>query len=243
MKTKQQPVLDSLHRSKDFTVTHAAVLGAITGLEGCQKLDAAILAIETSINDQGTYERLMTGEMGTQKALIEHLIAEHMTPIRLFARAKLDGVPDFTALTRPAATNSVNVVVRDARSMATAASKYMDQLTAGGFPPDAPQQILGLLDQIEASKTERNRLRVARTRSTKSIEANLALGREGVNQLNAIIIKQFASDKAFLTAWRSASRVYSGTKAAATAPVIPATPIATAPSTVAPVQPVIHQAA
>src|SRR5438132_6470214 len=242
MKTKQQPVLDSLHRSKGFTMTHAAVLGAITSLEGCQKIDAAILAIETSINDQGTNDRLIAGRMGTQTALIEHLIGEHMTPIRLFARAKLAGVPDFTALTQPVKTNSVNVVVRAARSMATAASKYMDQLTAGGFPPDAPQQILALLDQIEASKTDRNRLRVGRTRSTKSIEANLALGREGVNQLNAIIIKQFARDKAFLTEWRSASRVYSGKRAAA-APVAPSTPTAAAPSTVAPVQPVTHQRA
>jgi hypothetical protein len=239
MKYTQQTTTDSLVRSRDFVEANRDRLGPIADLEGKQQIDTAVAAITEAMTNQGTHDRLIAGHSSRQRALVQELDRKHLRPIRLFARAKLEGVPDFAALTALTKTASVNVVTRAALSMAAAATKYIDKLVAGGFPADEPKQILDLVAQIQAARAERQNLRVDRVHSTNRIDDMLAVGREGVRALNAVIVKQFADDAAFLAAWRSASRVEKSPTSApvpddSPAPVAPHAPVTPTPVTAQP---------
>jgi hypothetical protein len=206
MRGSEQRQSDRLIRVQGFIGAHADVLGAIKDLDGRKQIDAAVSAIIAHVDNQGTADRYIAGQMARQRALAEELIKKHMKPIATFARAKLANVPEFAALTQAVSDGAVAPLIRAARSMAVAAEKYSDMLTAGGLP-QAAAQINALVDALTDARTQRANLRVERVGFTEGIEENLRLGKEGVKLLDAAISRQFASDKTLLASWRSASRV------------------------------------
>ena len=242
MKMDQQRTTDSLRRVQSFMGTHADVLGTLAGSEGKKQIDDAVTAIAIHDTAQGSADRFLAGQMGSQQALAKELITSHMLPIAKFARAKLRGAPDFASLTQPVSFRSPNALLRNARSMVSAAANHADVLTAGGFPADTVAQLTASANQLESVVNARIASKDQRVQATKGIEESLKLGRDGVKMLDALITKHFGKDKVLLTGWRSASRVNakpgvvrSTTTVPATTPATPATTPAATPAAAVPV--------
>ena len=159
--------------------------------------------------------------------MVADLRARHMQPIATFARARLKGVPDFAALTRPVTKLQPKPLVRAAQAMATAAAPHVDALVRGGFPADTIAQLSAAADAVSSAVVDRANTKVRRVGSTKGIESELLHGREAVAMLHAVISQQFAGDHTFLAAWHAARRVTAkagaprGTGSVTTLPLTP----------------------
>jgi hypothetical protein len=132
---------------------------------------------------------------------------EHLLPIASFARAKLRGTPDYATLTRSTIRLKGPALVRAARAVAAAGQPYADALTSGGFPADTLAQLVAAADKLEATIDGKGKLRVRRSGATTGISEATKRGWEAVKVLSAVIERQFAKDKTFLSAWKSAKRV------------------------------------
>jgi len=195
-----------------------------------KQLDAAITAAPAHINDQANANRVLAGQMASQTAISKELITKHMQPITKFARAKLRGLPEVTALTSPGRSGSPKPLLRAARSMATAAAPYQAQLTEAGFPADTVAQLTAAADSLDAVLAQRAQAKGDRVGSTKGIHESLIVGRDAVKLLGAAIHRQFSHDASLLAIWRSASRVTANPVRTTTATVPAPTVAAVAPS-------------
>lgn len=249
MRADHQRRLDSLNRVGIFKTTHADVLGGVTDAPASKQLDAALAATIAHVNAQASADRMLAGQMASQTAIGKELNKKHMQPITKFARAKLRGLPQVTALTNPGRAGSPNPLLRAARSMATTAATYLSQLVEAGFPADTVAQLTTAADSLEAVMNQRAAAKNARVTATTGIGESLNDGREAVKLLGAAVHRQFSSDATFLAGWRTASRVTANpVRATTVAPVAPATAtvsaVSTAPSSAAaagaPAVPVPH---
>jgi hypothetical protein len=232
MRLDQQRKLDSLSRVQGFKTSHADVLGVLTDSPASKQLDAALAATIAHVNAQASADRALAGQMASQKAISKDLITKHMQPITKFARAKLRGLPEVTALTNPGRSGSPNPLLRAARSMATTAATYQSQLVEAGFPADTVAQLTTAADSLDAVMTQRSTAKNTRVTSTTGIKETLSAGREAVKLLGAAIHRQFSSDATFLAGWRTASRVTANpVRATTVAPAAPATAGVTATAT------------
>jgi hypothetical protein len=207
MREIQQRQLEALRRVQGFVSTHAGVLGPIAELEGRKDVEAAVSAVDELVNGQGAANRFIAGEMGREAALTRQLVKEHLIPVARFARARLADVPEYKALT-PAVQSRGGKMVGSARVMATAVAKHRDTFVAGGFAADESEQINRLVDDIMGIRAERAKLRGGRVNATKTIRGTIAKGLAGARHLDALIIKQFASNPGLLAEWSSVSRVW-----------------------------------
>ncbi len=209
MKHHQQRQADALRRVQDFLEANAEAVTPLGDTEGRKQLDVAITRLGVLGNDQGSADLQMAGQISREKSLTTDLITRHMKPIAVFARARLRGVPDFAALTRPLGDLRGNPLVRAARAMATAAAPHTDALVRGGFPADTLTQLAVAADSVNAVVVERANTKVGRVFATRGIQEQLRSGREAVSMLHAVLGRQHAGDHTFLAAWRAASRVVS----------------------------------
>jgi hypothetical protein len=120
---------------------------------------------------------------------------------------KLRGAPDFAALTRAGDSQHPVSLLREARSMASAAKPHADVFVAGGFPADTVEKVDAAIKALSDAIAERGHLRHVRAGATKGIKEQIILGSEAVRLLDAIISRQFATNETVLAAWASASRV------------------------------------
>jgi hypothetical protein len=226
MRQEQQRQLDSLRRVQDYLNVHAAELGSAVSAGVKQQLDNAIAQLDAFDNAQGSTKLELDGLINRRRALQAELRQQHMVPIAMFARARLQGVPDFAALTSSGWKLGPSRLVAAARAMATAAAPHLDALVSGGFPADTITQLVAAADAVSSAMSERSTTHVRRVGATKGIEEQLRRGREAVAVLKAVVGKQAAGDLAMLAGWRVAHRVTAksgATRAAAAAPAVTAT--------------------
>src|SRR4051812_48548069 len=81
MNHKEQRLLDSLRRVRDFMDAHSAVVGPLNTSEGRRLLDDAVTRIAGHTDNQGASNLEMAGQVSQEKSLITDLRTRHMTPI------------------------------------------------------------------------------------------------------------------------------------------------------------------
>lgn len=207
MNQVQQRTLDSLRRVLVFLDEHLDVLRAIVMSQARKDVDAAIVAATVHHTTQGTASRQATGQVNQQGALAKELAHSHMMPIAKFARGKLRGVPEFAELTKPVNVTKAKKLLADARSMASAASKYVDRFVGAGFAPDTVDKLSAAADALDQAMKQRIESHGRRKASTDAIDPVLLEGRESVVVLDALITQQLKSDDPLLATWKSESRI------------------------------------
>ena len=207
MRLNDQYYLNAFRKVQALLDENVAQIGAIKDSEGKQLLDATIAQFEKHGLDQSTSELEIGGHASRKQALELELKKEHLLPIASFARARLRGMPDYATLTRSTLQMKGPALVRAARAVAAAAKPYAEALTKGGFPADTLAQLSAAADRLEATIDGRANLKVSRVKATSGIAEATKQGREAVKMLSAVIERQFAKDKTFLAAWKSAKRV------------------------------------
>jgi hypothetical protein len=248
MSQYQDRTLDSLRRAPVFLDAHSDVLGGIVNCQSRQDVDAAIAAVTEHRTNQGTAARQATGQMNRQSVFAEELAHSHMMPIATFARGKLRGVPEFAELTKKINVEKPKQLVVDARTMANAASKYVDQFVSAGFASDTVDKLRASADALDQAIQQRIESHGRRKASSDSIDHVLQQGRDAVTVLDALITQHLKSDHPLLATWKSESRIQDKPGRVRTKPVVeptvtpvtpvtPIAPVSITPSSVAPATP------
>ena len=98
MKKTQQYRGEAFRRVQQYLDAHQDVFGAVNSSDARKKLDAALTKLDAAVNVQLTRVRDARGAMQQQQVQERDLRDRHMTPVTLFARGQLAGVPNFAAL-------------------------------------------------------------------------------------------------------------------------------------------------
>jgi hypothetical protein len=130
----EQRHVDSFGRGQHYLDDQASDVAVLKDCDGRKQLDDALERIAASSNEQGAAIRQMDGLVSRQRSLVPELRYRYMQPIATFARARLQGVPDFAALTRSTLKLRPKPLVHAARAMAVAAAPHAEALAKGGFP-------------------------------------------------------------------------------------------------------------
>ena len=208
MEARTQSYLSAFRRVQALLNEKSALVGAaVQDSEGKKLLDATVEIFEKHGVDQSRSRLEIDGHQSLTRSQEMELQKEHLLPIQSFARAKLRGVPDYATLTRSTIKLKGPALVRAARAVASAAQPYGEQLAKGGFPADTLSQLAAAADQLQATIDGKSNLKVRRAGATTGIKEATKQGNEAVKMLSAVIERQFAKDKTFLAAWKSAKRV------------------------------------
>ena len=237
-----QSAVESFERVQIFLDGHADIVGTLKDSEARKQLDDAVAQLTAQALNQGTANLLIAGQMSRRRQLVTELRAKHMYPIAKFARARLRGVPDFTALAQSGHNLEGNTLVRAARAMATAALPQLDKLTQARFPADVITQLGSAADAVSAAITERATTLVQRVGSTAGIRQQVARGKEAVGMLDPVVSRMIAANAELVAAWRSARRITAKPGGTGSA-VAPATGSTVAPGSQASVVGVVGPAA
>jgi hypothetical protein len=202
----QQRQLDALRRVQNFLDSHAGDVEAVKECDGRKQLDDAVARIDASIREQGMAARQIDGLQSRQKTLVSELRYRHMQPIATFARARLQGAPDFAALTRSTLRLGPRPLVHAARAMADAAAPHGEALAKGGFP-GVIASLFATADALAKAMEDRAKTRTARQHATQELREQVQLGRTAVSMLHAVVNSQCGHDKVFMTTWNAVRRV------------------------------------
>jgi hypothetical protein len=172
----------------------------------------------------------MDGLFSRQQALVSELRYRHMQPIATFARARLQGAPDFAALTRSTLKLQPKPMVHAAQAMATAAAPHADVLAKGGFP-DCIAKLNAAVEALTAAMEDRANTRISKVRATKELHDQVQRGRKAVTMLHAVVNNVFGHDATFMTGWNAARRVGLKVGAVHGPRITSTTPTTTTPTT------------
>lgn len=239
MNTSQIHRGESLRNAQHFLDVHADVVGEVNSTKARKQLDTAITTLDAVTTVQGTKAREVRAVVVGRKQLETELTGGFMTPLSKFARAELQGVPDFAALTPSANQLRTVKLVQSARDMAKAAEPLAAQITA----EFGPNFLTGLSSAAEAVRTAlntRSQKSLAKTGATKGVADALASGRSAVASLDARVSRLIRGNGQLEREWLAAKRVRKAAVVAAAVPVpvpvpvpTPVPVITTAPVTVA----------
>ena len=221
MRTAQIHVGQSLERVQQFLDANAGVVGAANQTDAREQLDAAVLKTRTQVDEQGLRVREAFGEVRNKRHLENVLTQKYMKPMARFARAQLQGVPNYAALTPSGNRLTGARLVNAARSMAKAAVPYAAQISATKFPADFLTQFGKAADAVAASISTASESRRRRAGATNGLTEVLKQGRTAVQTLDSVVSHMILGNAALLAEWRQAQRVTrsSGRRAAEVAPV------------------------
>lgn len=237
MQQFQQLEFDSLTRVQEFLGAHTDVVGILSTSDARKQLDGAVTQLHDAITIQLTRDRESRAATALRVQQEDDLRQGHMRPIAEFAREKLKGAPDFTALT-PSATRLKGArLVQAARAMAAAAQAHLDGLTAAHFPADVITQLATSANAVQSSLDARVPIDRQASEATKNIKAAIAAGRSAVRLISPIVKRAVRGNTALEESWRGARRVKAKPgPVSGTAPFTPTvtTPVVTPPAATTP---------
>jgi len=207
MRTNDQYYLSAFKRVRAFLDENAERVGTIKASKGVRQLDEVVGQLEKHGVEQLTARLEIGGNSNLQQALEVELKKEHLLPIASFARANLRGVPDYATLTKSVIKLKGPALVRAAQAMGKAAQPYAADLEEAGFPKDTLAALSAAADKLEATIAGKASLKGRKAESTTGISEETKRGIAAVRSLSAVVQRQFAKDKPFLSSWRLAKRV------------------------------------
>jgi hypothetical protein len=234
MQKNQAYVRATLVRAQHFLDDNAAALGPVNNSGARKALDDAIAAFTDRSVAQGEHRIGSTGETSKQRSLSVALRKQYLRPIAKVAAARLSDVPEFSSLRMPKGNIEGQYLVDAAKSMANAATTYVDTFTAAGLKPDFLDALRAMVQQLETSLGGRTEHGLKRRSSTIALGSEANNGRKALNLLDAAIQQQIPDNAQLLAEWKSAMRIPKKPVNAGASQSSIATPVAPAPVPAAP---------
>jgi hypothetical protein len=192
---------------QQYLVENASAVGEANASDARRQLDTAIVAIDAAAAEQGTITREVRGEVHRRASLERLLVRKFMTPLSVFARAQLKGVPEYAALTPSTTSLERERLVQAAHAMANAADKHAAELAKAKFPVGFLAQLRAAADAVQSSFNAGGDKRVKKTGVTEKIAVAVREGRRAVGALDAVVRHVILGNEALEREWRSAKRV------------------------------------
>ncbi|MDB4874449.1 MAG: hypothetical protein JWM41_895 [Gemmatimonadetes bacterium] len=206
MRNRQSHVVDTLRQVQVFLDTNAGIVGP-TIASSRRSLDDVVTRLTAFAADQETSTRGSRGETARQRVLRAALRTNHMRPIAEVAKQKLRDVPEFRALTMPAANATSTQLVAAAAAMADAALAHEAVFTDVGMPDAFVASLRAAASAVSQSIDGRKQHAGKRSGATAGLAAEEKRGRSMIRLIDAIVVPRLGSNDALLAEWRSAKRV------------------------------------
>jgi hypothetical protein len=229
MDKKQSYVRNTLVKAQHFLDENAAALGPVNNSGARKALDDAVAALTDRSVAQGEHTIGSSGETSKQRSLRVALRTQYLRPIARVAAARLSDVPEFASLRMPKGNIVGADLVDAARSMANAATPYVDTFTAAGLKPDFLDALRATAQQLETSLGGRTDHVLKRRGSTIALGSEARNGRKALNLLDAAIQQQVPGNEQLLAEWASVKHVPKKPVIAGTSQSGAATPVAPPP--------------
>jgi hypothetical protein len=207
MKKTQQYRGEAFRRGQHFLDAHADVFGAVNSSSARTRLDEAITKLDSAVNVQLVRGREVRGEMQRQEVLESDLRDRHMTPVTLFARGQLAGVPNFAALTPSAGNLKSGRLVTAALAMAEAAKPLAEQFSAAAFPEGFIQELTDAAKALQDTIDLRRRKIADRGNATSAVEKALGEARSAFYMIAATVSRIVPRDTPLYNEWLTVRRV------------------------------------
>ena len=207
MRTIQGNMLQSLRDVAAFLDDHAAKLPDIAKTGARQKLDDAIIALDTHASNQTGCTLASRGATQKQKALRTALLRDHMAPIARIARFELPRTPELAPFKMPRDKPTTPKLAAAAHGMADAAERHAEVFTSLGLSTDFSARLRSAADSLVAAVGERSQNRGRVSAATKGLADRLSAGRRIVHVLDAFVKTALQDDPALLASWNAVKRV------------------------------------
>jgi hypothetical protein len=207
MKKTQQYRGEAFRRGQHFLDAHSDVFAAVNSSSARTQLDEALTKYDTAVNVQLVRGRDVRGEMQNQQVLERDLRDRHMTPVTLFARGQLAGVPNFAALTPSAAHLKAGRLVTAALAMAEAAKPLAAQFTAAAFPESFIQELTDAAKALQGAIDLRRRKVADRGNAGSAVEKSLGEARNAFYMIAATVSRIVPRDTPLYGEWLAVRRV------------------------------------
>jgi len=265
MNNKDQRTTQSFRRVQGWSVAHPDILQAAPApvMTHLKTLDGVVFTLETNAATQDAQHGLST-RSATDAKLRRTAVRDAMRPITQIAKGLTGtvlGISSVSKMPKPHADNEA--LVTAANSMVENATSFKDVLIAHGARPDFIETLQTAATALKSSVDARGHAKAAAVGATKGIHSELLTGNKLVSFIDVALMPQLKGNSAALASWGKAKRVTTkgaipvvapvATSAAVTgpstkpvvgivAPVVSATPVASAAPAVT-VVPVVTAAA
>jgi hypothetical protein len=207
MNKAQQYRGEAFRRGQHFLDAHSDVFASVNSSSARTRLDEAITKLDSAVNVQLVRGREVRGEMQRQEVLESELRDRHMTPVTLFARGQLAGVPNFAALTPSAGNLKAGRLVTAALAMAEAAKPLAAQFTAAAFPESFIQELTDAAKALQGAIDLRRRKLADRGNAGSTVEKALKEARSAFYMVAATVSRIVPRDTPLYDEWLAVRRV------------------------------------
>lgn len=203
---KQNAVLTSLLRAQQFFSNNSSKLSGLNP-SARKELDDVVDELSSLAVAQEGGKHGSIGETARNHALRLALRQNHLVPIAVMARYKLQSVPEFTALTLPPAKISAENLVASANSIADAATPHAQTFIDAGLSVTFLDDLRLAAQALSDSIVERGNLQGRRLGATAGLAAAEKRGRAMLRVLDALVLTQIGDDAQLHREWTTARAV------------------------------------
>lgn len=202
MRKRQEVKVIKLLEMRRFIEKNADRLPRTCGSPALREFDELLLELRDSYDGQQEHRLSGMSERRHYHALREALIVEHMTPLVVVARLRLDRLPELKAFVMPPRNQSAIMLSTAAKGMAQSTKSYAEVFVAAGLAPDFDLRLVDAADAMMESHLEQDMRRIEQRRATGRIETRLRKSRHLVRLLSVFVRQDTAADHQLLDAWR-----------------------------------------
>ena len=226
MDVQEKRIVQSFRRSLDWNKVHPELRQAAQNASGATGTSITVPAASSALATQvetlhGVVSRIehnaavqdaqkkRSSQVSTNASgALTELRKHQMRPIVEVAHSLRSEVPGISgALKMPKSRADAEAMVAAANAMAQNAAVYKDVLIEHGLPHDFIDQLNAAAEAVKQSVDARGAARVLRKGATKSIKADIVLGRNTVGIMNAAIARLLRNSPGLLAEWENAKRV------------------------------------
>ena len=229
MQTKHSTILTTLQNVQAFMETNANALGTLNASDSRRALDDLEHTLSTHAVTQAQGKRSTKAEVAKQRVLRNTLKIKFLHPIESIAAAQLPQVPDFTALKVPKGIHTSQKLIAAAVTMGEAAAKYAPTFIGAGMAPTFLQDLKAAADELTAGLTAKGTAKSRQIGATTGLKSAAKQAHKIVNQLDALIDAQLATNPDLLARWKAVKR-FAGKTAAITGATIDSGAITSPPA-------------
>jgi hypothetical protein len=231
MNTRQNRLLQSFRRARQFVDTLPQPTVATTMAEPLAMLDAAIAALTGHAVTQSLAPNTAHADSIEMREMARALRDAHLRPIAQIARALAPEHAALHALRLPGTHVGVEQLLYSADAMATAAEPHAALFTRQGLPSTFVADLRAAVTTLRSALDANAATRRQRVTATAGARAEVDRGRRAVRLVDGVLARLLAADPARFAEWRRASHVGHTSRATVAEPPVARQPADAAPAT------------
>jgi hypothetical protein len=205
MQAQHAKLIEALEQVESFLVQNRDRLESVITSVQHENFSASRNLMVEYMTAQNSSLRNTRATTALKRSFRNQLIAQHMRPIAIIARAQLPDSAELNALTVPVGTRKFVDLVAAGYGMAKAASVHQETFLAAGLPQDFIEQLVKAADALKQAITEKGNTIGLRAKATEGLAKEARNARTSLRLLDTLI-RAVVRDSTILAQWRTIRR-------------------------------------